>query len=91
MTSSSYNIADYYFSEPIVAGETYAISLKGTLGEGKIYFGIYNSGGSVSMTSLYPSDKGTDGIFRKNLHRNRWSKFKHIRESLSYALFNHSE
>lgn len=65
ITSSSYGIKDYTFSKPMIEGETYTISLKGTLGEGKSYFGIYNSGGSVSFTTLSSANLDADGVYRR--------------------------
>ena len=65
ITSSSYGIKDYTFSKPMIEGETYTISLKGTLGEGKSYFGIYNSGDSVSLTTLSSANLDADGVYRK--------------------------
>lgn len=64
-TSSAYNIKDYYFREAMIEGETYTVSMKAKLGSGKIYFGLYNSGGSVNFVNLFDGDKGTDGVFRK--------------------------
>ena len=46
--------------------ERVTIMFKGELGEGKSYFGIYNSGGTVSVVNVFPSDRGADGIFRKS-------------------------
>lgn len=66
VTTSVYNMQDYTFTEPPVAGDLYTISLKGTLGLNKVCFGIYNSGGSVSLVYLYPTDRTPDGVFRQD-------------------------
>ena len=51
--NSSYNIAVYKFGdEKLSEGEEFTIQLKGALGKGKTYFGIYNSGGSTHVLSL---------------------------------------
>lgn len=65
ITTSSYGMKGYTLTGAISEGETCTVSLKGTLGPGKVYFGLYNSGGSVSMASLHPADKDPDGVFRK--------------------------
>lgn len=66
VSGTSYALHDYYFvsGEAPVNGQTYTIQLKGQLGTGKTYFGIYNSGGSVSPVSLTPSDQ-KNGIYTK--------------------------
>lgn len=64
VSTSSYAMHNYYFEsgkEP-VEGKQYTIQLKGQLGQGKTYFGIYNSGGSVSCVSLTPSSQ-KNGIY----------------------------
>lgn len=68
ITTSSYIIQDYTLIEAIADGAQVTISLKGTLGIGKTYFGIYNSGGSVALVQLFPQDKGIDGVFRKTFN-----------------------
>ena len=65
ITSSSYGIKDYPLKTPLIEGRTYTVSMKATLGEGKTYFGLYNSGGSVSVTSLNTNHLGDDGIYRR--------------------------
>lgn len=64
VTSSAYNIKDYYLAEPIVEGETYTIVMKATLGSGKSYFAAYNSGGSVQLVRMNPEDKDTNGVYK---------------------------
>lgn len=67
VTSSAYGIHDYYFSETMVEGETYTITLKGKLGEGKTHFGVYNSGGYIGLCTLYPTNQSADGIFTQTV------------------------
>lgn len=65
-TNSSYPTSIYKFGDiRPVEGEEYTIQIKGQLGTGKVYFGIYNSGGSVQETLIYPADRGSDGVYRK--------------------------
>ena len=59
--NSSYGMANYYFTDPPVAGEKITVSLKGQLAATKSYFRIYNSGGTVSLATLI--DKG-NGIYQ---------------------------
>ena len=50
---TSYALADYYFGNIAPKeGETYTISLKGTLGSDRTSFRAYNSGGSVAIGTL---------------------------------------
>lgn len=65
VTSSSYAIKDYPLVEPLVEGRTYTVSMKATLGEGKSYFGLYNSGPHVSVTVLGGAQLGEDGVYRR--------------------------
>lgn len=71
INSNDYSLADYPLSFAPTVGEEYTISIKGQLGADRDYFGIYNSGGQISLTTLPPSTKGTDGIYRKTF---TWSK-----------------
>lgn len=80
LNTGNYNIVQLYLSEIPLHGEEYTISLKGTLAKDKTSFGIYNSGGMVSMTSLTHQDRGNDGIYRKT--------FKWIGEHSSYPPSN---
>ena len=62
VTDTRYDLADYYFGdEAPVVGETYTISLKGTLGSDRTGFRAYNSGGYVYLGSL---TLNSDGIYR---------------------------
>ncbi|AOY53701.1 phage tail spike protein [Clostridium perfringens] len=62
-TNSDYCIARLYFGdEKPQEGEEFTVSIKGELGEGKSSFGVYNSGGTVSLISL--DNKNSDGIYK---------------------------
>lgn len=62
-TNSDYLIAQLYFGkEKPKESEEFTISIKGELGEGKRLFGVYNSGGNVSLVSLDKRD--SNGIYR---------------------------
>lgn len=64
VSTSAYAMHDYYFdtgNEP-VNGETYTIQMKASLGAGKSYFGIYNSGGRVPNIKL-TSSLLKDGVY----------------------------
>ena len=65
ITSKSYPICTLYITESISEGTECTISIKGQLGEGKDYFGIFNSGGSVRIVNVLPSDRDNDGVYRK--------------------------
>ena len=64
ISNNSYPTATFYLAETINNGEQVTISIKGVLGIGKLYFAIYNSGGSVNMTTVRPTDLKADGVFR---------------------------
>ncbi|MDK0531429.1 hypothetical protein P6P36_03425 [Clostridium perfringens] len=62
-TNSDYCIARLYFGdEKPQEGDEFTVSIKGELGEGKHSFGVYNSGGTVSLISL--DNKNSDGIYK---------------------------
>lgn len=64
VSTSAYAMHDYYFDtgkEP-VNGETYILQMKASLGAGKSYFGIYNSGGNVTNINL-TSSMLKDGVY----------------------------
>lgn len=62
-TNFDYRIASIYFgNEKPKEGEEFTISIKGELGKGKRAFGVYNSGGNVSLVSLDKRD--SNGIYR---------------------------
>ncbi|MFB5066340.1 MAG: hypothetical protein ACE3NC_04010, partial [Candidatus Wallacebacter cryptica] len=63
VTNAIYGIARYDFSESPIEGETYTLTLKGTLGEDRESFRAYNSGGSIFLCRLIPNEDGT--IFSK--------------------------
>ena len=54
--SSVYQICSIYFGdEKPIDGETYTISIKGSLAPTKTNFGVFNSGGNVALINLYYS------------------------------------
>lgn len=61
VSNSTYNIANYYFSDGLKpkAGETMTVRIWGTLGEGKTGFAIYNTNGYNSLGSLTDNGDGT--------------------------------
>ena len=63
--STEYNMVTLYFGdEKPVEGDTYTISIKGQLASTKTAFGIYNSSGSISLTSISEAhNKG--GVYTK--------------------------
>lgn len=64
VTTTDYIMHDYYFgAEKPVAGETYTISIKGSLHKDKLYFGVFNSGGVIGV--CYPTTPDADGVYRK--------------------------
>lgn len=64
ITNDSYPINSYPLGSitPIV-GQTYTVSLKGTLGEGKTGWAIYNSGGAVRIGQLNATNLNDSGIY----------------------------
>lgn len=60
VNNNNYNIANYYLAEIPVVGEAYTFTLWGELAAAKTAFGIYNSGGSVYLTS---PNKIADGVY----------------------------
>ena len=64
VTTTDYIMHDYYFgAEKPVAGETYTISIKGSLHKDKLYFGVFNSGDVIGV--CYPTTPDADGVYRK--------------------------
>lgn len=68
VTSAVYNIKSLDLTEAIPDGTEVTISIKGTLGADREYFGLYNSGGSVPITQLWRDDIKEDGVFRKTFN-----------------------
>ena len=62
ITNNSYIITAYDITTELKEGETVTVTLKGQLGAGKLCFGLYNSGGEVSLSEL--ENKG-NGIYQK--------------------------
>ena len=49
VTNNTYPTYRFKLAEKPIAGEIYTLTLKGTLGTGKYYFQVYNSGGSIGL------------------------------------------
>ena len=64
ITNNSYPIHNYDIGSitPIV-GQTYTVSLKGTLGKGKTEWVIYNSGGMICLVKLNESNLNDSGVY----------------------------
>lgn len=68
-SSPDYLLASLDFGDnPPLEGEEVTLSLKGELGEGSLYFSVYNSSGNenarVGALDLKPESRGDDGVFR---------------------------
>lgn len=64
-TTAAYHVNSYYFgSTKPVSGETYTLSLKGTLHGEKTSFNVYNSGGTVRLCILTREYLDKDGVYR---------------------------
>ena len=63
--NSDYAIGSWYFGEdPPKEGEIVTIQIKGKLADAKTRWGVYNSGGSISVFFIYPSAyDSTTGIY----------------------------
>lgn len=62
-THTTYDIADYNFSESLVSGQAYTITAKINTSSEKTYVGFYHSGGSTSMSGWVPVT--ADGLYTK--------------------------
>lgn len=66
ITNSYYPLATYYFGdEKPIQGEVYTIVMKASLGEGKMYFGLYNSGGTYGVVEMWPDHFDNNGICKR--------------------------
>lgn len=68
VTSSTYNIKNYTLSSAIQNGEVCTVTIRGKLGADRIRWQLYNSGGSVILTSILPSDEIESGVYRKTFN-----------------------
>lgn len=67
ITTNSYMMKQYNFGDiKPLDGEKYTIQIKGILGNGKSEISIFNSGGYVFETSLYPENRDSNGIYKKS-------------------------
>ena len=94
ISSTSYALADYYFGDrPPLEGETITIQIKGQLASTKSYFGIYNSGGSISpsRSAITAEDQDENGIYTKTFTwsvgyaSNKYLRIYHMPSSVSDA------
>ena len=65
---TTYNIADYNFSESLVNGDIYTITAKINTSSEKTFVGFYHSGGSYSMSGWLPIT--TNGYYQKTFTAN---------------------
>lgn len=56
---TTYAIADFPFTEPLVEGETYSVGIKINVSDDKQWFGVYHSGGTYRMAQQYDVISGT--------------------------------
>jgi len=61
-SNSGYPVATYPFTVNIPAGKEVTLTIKGNLNRTR--WGIYNSGGSVNITSIYATE-GVEGVYQK--------------------------
>jgi hypothetical protein len=68
-SNNNYKLGEFYLDSGLSDGETVTISAKIALATGRESIDIYNSGTEWEnlVTSLFPSDKGADGIYRKTV------------------------
>ena len=59
---TTYSIADYPFTEALVSGDTYTISIDITMSSDKKAFCVYHSGGSYNMGSWQTN--ATSGVYK---------------------------
>lgn len=85
ISNSNYNIAIYDLVEPIKDGEEVTMTLKGNLASSKTNFSLYNSGGTVHLTSLTP--KG-NGIYQATF---KWKVNSSTNRSLYIYTLNNSQ
>ena len=69
ITNNKYPTQTYDITETIEDGEQVTLSIRGSLG--RSYWGIYNSGGTVNMTTINKNDLDSNGIFVKTFN---WRK-----------------
>ena len=65
ITNNSYLITTYDITTELKEGETVTLTIKGQLGAGKLCFGLYNSGGEVTLSEL--ENKG-NGFYQKTFN-----------------------
>lgn len=70
VSTSAYGMTVYPLTKTLANGTQVTVSMKATLGAGKRYFGLYNSGGNVQVAQLAAADLGADGVYRKTFNWN---------------------
>lgn len=68
VNSGTYQMASYTLGKQIPDGAQVTMQIKGQLGSTNTFFGIYNSGGTVSINSLWPANQDSDGVYRKTFN-----------------------
>jgi hypothetical protein len=68
VTNSNYPTATYTLSAPIAEGEECTVTIWGSLGEGKGWWSIYNTGDINQIVDIHPSDQIADGVYRKTFN-----------------------
>lgn len=64
VSNTEYSMTNYGLIDPestIKVGETYTVTIWGQLGAGKTHYGIYNSGGNISLGNAV---KVSDGVYQ---------------------------
>lgn len=64
VSTASYGMTVYPLTKTIAHNTQVTVSMKATLGPGKRYFGLYNSGGTLQVASLQAAQLGADGVYR---------------------------
>lgn len=71
VSTSNYIIQDYYLTQEIPEGTEVTVSFKAKIADGKSYFRLYNSGGSVSMGKNFaPTNRGEYEVYTHTFNWN---------------------
>ncbi|MDD3965340.1 MAG: hypothetical protein PHD99_04830 [Candidatus Moranbacteria bacterium] len=70
ISTAVYLTHNYFLTDAIPAGTQVTLSIKGQLGATRYYWRPFNSGGTVTLVTLYPSDRGTNGVYTKTFNWN---------------------
>ena len=66
--NSSYPIQTYALTKAIPEGTQVTVTIEGVLAPEKVAFLLYNSSGSVEITSVYHTDEVSTGVYRKTFN-----------------------